>query len=106
MAQVTISLNGRDYAVGCGPGEEARIRELARGVDVRIRELIGQLGQVGEARVLVMTLLTMADELSEAPRRGDGGGNGHADDSGLAEGVVALAQRVAAVADRLESTKI
>jgi cell division protein ZapA len=105
MAQVTISLNGRDYIVGCGPGEEARVRELARGVDARIRNLVGQLGQVGEARLLVMTVLTMADELSEGGGRS--GANGHAaDHAELAEGIGILAERVAAVADRLESTKV
>ncbi|MGH6989254.1 MAG: cell division protein ZapA [Stellaceae bacterium] len=113
MAQVTIILNGRDYVVGCGPGEEARIRDLARGVDQRVKDLVGQLGQIGESRLLVMALLTMADELSEGHGGADGNvqaenvhpGNGH-DRAGLAEGIGALAQRIAAVADRLEATKI
>jgi cell division protein ZapA len=110
MAQVTISLNGRDYTVGCGPGEEARIKELARGIDARIRELIGQIGQVGEARLLVMALLTMADEMSEGQggsiANGHGGGGRGEAGAEVAAGIAALAQRVAAVAERLESAKI
>jgi cell division protein ZapA len=101
MAQVTISLNGREYTVGCGAGEEARIRELARGVDTRMRKFGPQAGQVGEARLLVMVLLTMADELSEAR----GGANGHGL-PGFADGLTALAKRIETVAERLEAAKI
>ncbi len=101
MAQVTISLNGREYTVGCGAGEEARIRELARGVDARMRKFGSQAGQIGEARLLVMMLLTMADELSEATS----GANGHAP-QGFADGLAALAKRIDTVAERLESAKI
>ncbi len=100
MAQVAVSLNGREYMIGCGPGEEARIRELARTIDSRIRKFGAQAGQTGEARLLVMTLLTMADELTEAK----GGSNGHSPDA-FADGIKALAKRIETVADRLESTK-
>jgi cell division protein ZapA len=99
QTQVTISLNGRDYTIGCGVGEEQRIRDLARGVDARLRQFGHQAGQTGEARLMVMTLLTMADELAEAR-----GGNG-LDPSLYAEGIQALAKRIETVADRLESTK-
>jgi cell division protein ZapA len=102
MAQVTITLNGRDYTVGCGTGEEARIRDLARGIDGRLRQFVAQAGQLGESRLLVMTLLTMADEISEARA---GGGNGH-DPDALADGIAALARRIETVADRIESPKI
>ncbi len=52
------------------------------------------------ARLLVMTLLTMADELTEAK----GGANGHSPDA-FADGIKALAKRIEIVADRLEGTK-
>jgi cell division protein ZapA len=102
MAQVTITLNGRDYTIGCGDGEQARIRDLARGLDARIRSFGPQVGQSGEARVLVMLLLTMADELADA--RAGAGGNGH-DPEAIAAGIKMLAQRLSTVADRLEGTK-
>jgi cell division protein ZapA len=101
VAQVAISLNGREYIVGCGDGEEARIRELARGIDSRIRKFGPQAGQTGESRLLVMTLLTMADELAEAK----GAANGH-DAGAAADGIKALAKRIEMVADRLEGAKI
>jgi cell division protein ZapA len=105
MAQVTITLNGREYTVGCGTGEEARIRDLARGIDARIRQFVSQAGQLGESRLLVMALLTMADEVSEA--RGEHRGNGaDTDADAVADGIKALARRIETVADRLESAKI
>jgi cell division protein ZapA len=100
MPQVTVTLNGREHTVGCGPGEEARIRELARGVDARLKQFGQQAGQAGEARLFVMALLTMADELSETK----GGANGH-DPTAFADGIKALAKRIETVAERLESTK-
>ena len=33
MAQVTISVNGRDYAIACGDGEEEHLADLAQYVD-------------------------------------------------------------------------
>lgn len=102
QTQVTISLNGRDYTIGCGTGEEQRIKDLARGVDARLRQFGHQAGQSGEARLMVMTLLTMADELAEA--RG-GGGNG-LDPNIYAESIQALAKRIETVAGRLEGAKI
>jgi len=99
MAQVTINLNGRDYAVGCGDGEEGRIRDLARDLDNRIKGFVGQVGQIGEARLLVLTLLTLADEVAEASNKG-------AAEAALAAGIDALAHRVETVASRLETAKM
>jgi cell division protein ZapA len=102
MAQVTVSINGRDYPITCGDGEEARTRALAHEVDRRVKGLVADLGQVGEARLLVLALLTLADELADSKANA---GNGHAPDS-IATGIDALASRIETVAVRLESAKI
>jgi cell division protein ZapA len=102
MAQVTISLNGRDYPIACGEGEEARIRELAREIDGRIKGFVGQMGQVGEARLLVLALLTLADEVADTKAKN---ANGHDSDT-LATGIDALAKRIETVAAKLETAKI
>jgi cell division protein ZapA len=98
MAQVTVNLNGRDYTVGCGEGEESRLRDLAREVDARLKGFVSQVGQIGEARLLVLTLLSLADELAETANEGG--------EIALAAGINALAQRVETVAARLESAKM
>lgn len=66
MAQLRVQVNGRDYAIACADGEEDHVRQLAAYVDGRVREVVGQVGQVGELHVLLMTALNIADDLSGA----------------------------------------
>jgi cell division protein ZapA len=66
MAQVTVTVAGRAYRLGCDPGEEAHVAELGRALDGRIGELRQQLGEVGDLRLLVMAGITILDSLHEA----------------------------------------
>ncbi len=66
MAQVSVLINGRKYQVACDDGQEAHLSRLAVYVDKRIGELVAAVGQVGDARLLVMASLLVADELSDA----------------------------------------
>ena len=66
MAQITVTINGREYEIACDDGQEAHLIHLAEFVDQRVQELIAAVGQVGDARLLVMANLLVADELSEA----------------------------------------
>lgn len=105
MAQIDISINGRDYRIACDDGQEEHIADLARYVDRRVAELAATVGQVGEARLLVMASLLIADELSEAladveSRERDGDARAAARMAALTE---ALAERIEAIAARLEA---
>src|SRR5882672_11144376 len=66
MPLVNVLVNGRAYTVACDDGEEDHVRDLGRFLDKRVRELSGSVGQVGDARLLLMAGLVVADELSEA----------------------------------------
>ena len=66
MAQVSVPVNGRSYAITCDDGQETRIRRLAQYVDAKVAEFVGSVGQVGEARLLLLAALVIADELSDA----------------------------------------
>ena len=57
MAQVTVQINGRNYQVACGDGEQERISGLAAFVDGKVQELVGSLGNIGDQRLLVMASL-------------------------------------------------
>ena len=46
MAQVTVSINRREYRIACDEGEEAHLSELARYVDKRVGELVEAVGQI------------------------------------------------------------
>ena len=65
MAQVTLRINGYAYTIGCRDGEEQHLLAMGREVDQRIDSVKASAGQSGEARMLVMASLLMADELHE-----------------------------------------
>jgi cell division protein ZapA len=111
MAQVTITINGRNYPVACNSGEEGRIGELARYVDGKVKAFAKEFGAVGEARLLLLTALVLADELAEAREAQDGhhaaAANGAAwAAESLAGGIDDLADRIEAIAARLETPHI
>lgn len=109
MAQITVTINGRGYPVACSDGEEQRITELARYIDAKVKGFAQELGQIGEARLLVLTALVLADELAEAQEGAGGphGGNGAApEDARVLSGIENLAKRIEAVAARLEADHI
>ena len=66
MAEVSITVAGRSYALVCDPGEEARLADVARRVDREAQALMSGGGQLSEARLLLMTALMLADKLDEA----------------------------------------
>lgn len=68
MAQVTLRINGYAYTVGCKDGEEDHLQAMAGEVERRIESVKAAAGQSGEARMLVMASLLMADDLFEMRR--------------------------------------
>ena len=47
MPLVNVMVNGRAYTIACDDGEEAHLKELAAHVDVKAREVLASVGQVG-----------------------------------------------------------
>ena len=58
---VTIRLNGNPYQIGCGVGEEAHVSKLGEEVESIMQSLVASVGQIGEARLLAMVALILAD---------------------------------------------
>jgi cell division protein ZapA len=69
MAQISIEVNGRPYAVGCEDGQEAHLIELARLFDHQVRQVSQDMGQLGDTRLFLMGALLLADELADARSR-------------------------------------
>jgi cell division protein ZapA len=69
MAQVNVTINGRQFRMACEDGQEGHLIELARDLDMRISGLRGKFGEIGDTRLTVMAALTVADELAEAGQR-------------------------------------
>lgn len=66
MAQVSVTVNGRRYTVGCQDGQEDHLSGLAGYVNQKIEELKAGGVQLGEAHFMLMASLLIADELHEA----------------------------------------
>lgn len=64
MSQVNLKINGRDYLVSCEDGEEKHLDILAQYINQQVESLVESVGQVGEARLLLMAALVVADELA------------------------------------------
>lgn len=107
MPELTVEINGRDYQVACDAGQEEHLTKLARYVDKKMGELVGSVGQIGDARLLVMTSLLIADELSDAYKQlesfdsetGDDGKESHA---AMTSALETCAQRIESIAARFE----
>lgn len=66
MSQLDIQINGRTYNIACDDGQEEHLKKLATFFGDRVEELAGTLGQIGDARLMLMTGLMIADEMSDA----------------------------------------
>jgi cell division protein ZapA len=65
MAQVTIRINGYAYTVGCEDGQEPHLEQMAAEIEQRITSIKSIGGQSGEARLLMLAALLLADELHD-----------------------------------------
>ncbi|MGF1658250.1 MAG: cell division protein ZapA [Rubrimonas sp.] len=65
MAELDVSVAGRNYRLACDDGQEPHLRALAAMLDGEARALSAAGGIIGEARLLLMTALMMADRLHE-----------------------------------------
>lgn len=125
IGQVALKVNGRDFVLTCADGQEPRLRLLAQYVDGKIGEFAKNLGQVGEARLILLAALAIADELSDANDalqqerdrargalatanegvndRGNHGGNDGAAINSAVSGIDEIARRIESIAVRIET---
>lgn len=110
MGQVSIDINGRSYGIACDDGEEDHIVSLGDKLAERVKELADAVGQVGDARLLVMAGLLLIDELDQkaaAPASTHDGAGENIDTAtleALAGRIEALARQAEQVAERIEPT--
>ncbi len=66
MAEVTVRVNGRPYAVGCEDGQEQHVLGLAEIFNEHVSQVAQDVGQLGETRLFLLGALLLADELADA----------------------------------------
>jgi cell division protein ZapA len=69
MAQVTVTVNGKPYIVGCEDGQEDHVRDLAGLFDDYVVQVAREVGQLGETRLFLMGSLLLADEIADLRSR-------------------------------------
>ena len=107
MAQVAITIRGRQYQIACDDGQEAHLARLGRYLDERAADLIAATGSISEPLLLVMVGLVVADELADAAAEIEALSaetRSAASDAGLAAAIDTVTARVEEVAARLEAT--
>lgn len=66
MAQVTLEVHGKRYAIACDDGQEEHLRRLAAYVDERVKELASPgHNTASDAQLLLMAALVVTDELAD-----------------------------------------
>ena len=70
---VTIRINGQPYQLGCDKGQEAEIEAYGKTVNEMVTSLANSVGQIGDARLLVMASILLAEQAAgqataEAPK--------------------------------------
>ena len=101
---VTIRLNGNPYQIGCDAGEEAHVSKLGEEVESIMQSLVASVGQIGEARLLAMVALILADraagQIVGTPKDGKAATTS-ADQDVAAEALELAAARISTLATRL-----
>ena len=69
MAHVSVTINGHQYRMACEDGQEAHVVRLAKDLDQRIEQLRARFGEIGDARLIVMAAITVADDLAEMGKK-------------------------------------
>ena len=62
MADVDIIINSRTYRISCKDGEEDRIISLSSQINQEVELLAGRIGQLGEARMILLAALVLLDK--------------------------------------------
>ena len=69
MSHINVTINGRQYRMACEEGQEVRLLKLAETLELRVEQLRGKFGEIGDQRLTVMAALTCCDELLDANAR-------------------------------------
>ncbi len=117
MGQVSITIRGRQYQIACDDGQEAHLARLGRYLDQKAEQLAAGVGggSIGDALMLVMVSLTVADELADASAELESlqAGSGittqaaaalEKAEKDAAEAINGVAERIERIAARLQGT--
>jgi cell division protein ZapA len=68
MAEVTLTVAGRDHVIACRDGEEPHLKRLGAMLDAHSQTAVHASGGLNSERTLLYIALILADQLDEAER--------------------------------------
>ncbi len=116
LGQVNVTISGKTYRMACDDGQEEHLEALGQQLGETIEQLRGQFGEIGDQRLTVMAAITLADRHSETERQlrkleSEMAGleearaavveRADSRELGIAEAIDSLAERLEAIAARL-----
>jgi cell division protein ZapA len=106
MAEVTLSINGRNYGISCDNGQEQRVRELGRYIDHKVKEIAHAGAANNESHLMVLASLMLADEVFDLRQEVSSvaseikGNKG--DETAIVRTIEQLAERIDTIAGRIQ----
>ncbi len=100
MAEVELTIAGRNYRVACRAGEEENLRAAGVLVDAKSKEALAGLGSLSESRQLLFASLLLADQIVDGREADLPSGP----DPVLGDRAAKIAERLEALANALEAS--
>ena len=69
MANVNIKFNGKDFLLSCDDGQEEHLEDLLTHINQKFSDLKGDLGNIGENKLLLITAVQIMDEYFETKKK-------------------------------------
>ncbi len=99
MAQVAITINGKEYSLACDDGQEERIRAAGALLSAGVDELSTQIGRINDLNLVIMAGVMLADDLIQEQSAREAAAAPDLEE--LAVALEYLADKLEAVASRL-----
>ena len=71
MANISIKFNNKEFLLACEDGQEDHLEELLIQINKKFNDLKGDLGNLGENKLLLITAVKIMDEYYETKKKVD-----------------------------------
>ena len=102
MPKADIIVEGKRYSIACASGQEERLHSLGNRLDRRIKSIKEAVGDIGEARLLLVAALALIDELDAAKLQSSTPAEAETRASAV---LLDAAARIDAIVDRIEAAQ-
>ncbi len=103
MAEITLTINGRNFGISCDDGQEQRVMDLGHYVDGRLKDISRAGAASNEAHLLVLTSLMLADEVFDLRNQVSNLGGEDQNVESIKQDELVIAQAIDHLAERIDT---